>query len=91
MQGCWLTLDRSSNSRQIVGWVEQGETQRTHRYPRDVGFHSSTQPTIYLYSLPAMQLFVETHLHAQKHQKHHLTFSIPPDLDAIPVLVALSV
>ncbi len=28
MQGCWLILDRSSNSTKIVGWVEQGETQR---------------------------------------------------------------
>ncbi len=29
-----------------VGWVEQSGTQRTHKHPRNVGFHSSTQPTI---------------------------------------------
>jgi hypothetical protein len=58
MQEYWLTLDRSSNSRQIVGWVEQGETQPTHQHPRDVGFHSSTQPTIYCI-IPSFLLFID--------------------------------
>ncbi len=30
----------------FVGWVEDSETQRTHQQHRNVGFHSSTQPTV---------------------------------------------
>ena len=40
------TLNNAYILERSVGWVEQSETQRTHRHSRDVGFHSSTQPTI---------------------------------------------
>jgi hypothetical protein len=29
-----------------VGWLEQSGTQRTQKHHRNVGFNSSTQPTI---------------------------------------------
>jgi hypothetical protein len=32
-----------------VGWVARSKTQLTHQHPRNVGFHSSTQHTIYLF------------------------------------------
>jgi hypothetical protein len=35
-------------TRKFVGWVARSKTQRTRQYPRDVGFHSSTQPTLKL-------------------------------------------
>jgi hypothetical protein len=29
----------------MVGWVARSKTQQTRQHPRNVGFHSSTQPT----------------------------------------------
>jgi hypothetical protein len=35
-------------TRKFVGWVARSNTQRTHQHLRDVGFPSSTQPTLRL-------------------------------------------